>query len=178
MQNYIVHNPNTKYVESNLSSNIMVGDDGSYYFKTIRMAKQAGLKYGTKMYNTHGYPIMSEICIMIDGKTTVINVGRLVLEAFGQPKPFEDARVIHLNNDVFDNHLSNLKWGNHEDVIAARNQLQLLLARQKTAQERGFDTWSDFLQDSRYKHMKKLGFDTWSDYIKYIKAKDKKQTTE
>ena len=39
----------------------------------------------------------------------------MILESFGQPKPFKKAVVRHLNDDPLDNRLKNLKWGTYKE---------------------------------------------------------------
>lgn len=53
--------------------------------------------------------------ISIKQKTYFVH--RLVLEAFGYPKPFEKAVVRHLNDNPDDNRIENLKWGTYKENL-------------------------------------------------------------
>lgn len=44
-------------------------------------------------------------------------VHQLVCEAFNGPRPFDNAVVIHLNEDAHDNRPENLKWGTQKENL-------------------------------------------------------------
>lgn len=66
------------------------------------------------------------------GKATTVPIGRVVLELHGFLKPGPRFHVDHINFDVFDNRLENLRWLEHELSVgrtrssqASRPQLEL-----------------------------------------------------
>jgi len=59
----------------------------------------------------------SVLCTRINGKGKSFFIHRLVLEAFGFPKPFEKAVVRHLDDNSENNNFDNLKWGTQKENI-------------------------------------------------------------
>jgi HNH endonuclease len=55
--------------------------------------------------------------ILIHGKT--YKVGRLVAEAFHGPPPFDDAVVMHIDENAVNNRPSNLRWGTQKENLNA-----------------------------------------------------------
>lgn len=60
----------------------------------------------------NGYWAVSVVC---DGRSIKKYIHRLLMEAFGPPKPFPRAVVRHWDDNKDHNSLDNLRWGNHQD---------------------------------------------------------------
>jgi hypothetical protein len=56
--------------------------------------------------------------IKVGGRTRYIHT--LVLENFGEPKPEGNYRAWHINGDVYDNQLENLKWVSVQEISSNR----------------------------------------------------------
>ena len=56
-------------------------------------------------------------------------VHQLVCEAFHGPKPFDDALVLHLDEDPSNNRPENLRWGTHKENQNAPRALAAFRAR-------------------------------------------------
>ena len=75
-----------------------------------------GLISRAKKEASHSYRL-----IMIwrsgESRQTPRKVHQLVCEAFHGPKPFDDAVVIHLDEDAHNNRPENLKWGTQKENL-------------------------------------------------------------
>ncbi|AEK07107.1 hypothetical protein JOEDIRT_76 [Mycobacterium phage JoeDirt] len=60
-------------------------------------------------------PIYLMVRLYRDGKKTQRKVHHLVAEAFLGPKPFEDAKVLHWDDDQSNNRADNLRWGTQSE---------------------------------------------------------------
>lgn len=78
------------------------------------------LKVHVQRYNAAGY-LRSFVCFGVgrgDRKSDTLSIGRLVLLAFKGPPPSpEENNTRHLDDDITNNHISNLEWGTHEQNV-------------------------------------------------------------
>lgn len=65
----------------------------------------------------YGYP---RVTLSVAGKARVRRVHRLVIEAFGPPRPQGRSEVRHLNGNRVDNRVENLAWGTTAENQADR----------------------------------------------------------
>jgi hypothetical protein len=85
------------------------------------------LKVHVQKYNALGYK-KSFVCFGVgrgDSQSDTVSIGRLVLLAFKGPPPSpEENNTRHLDDDITNNHISNLEWGTHKENVhdAIRNK--------------------------------------------------------
>ena len=82
------------------------GDTGSSYWKPVKPRVLRPL-------NGNGYP---HVGLHKDGRQEKHPVHVLVCRTFIGPRP-KDFDVLHLDNDKWNNHVSNLKWGTRSENI-------------------------------------------------------------
>ena len=93
---------------------VMVNEDGSEVKFQGRELNQHLIKTSK---NSAGYKAVS-----IQGKSFYVH--RLVAEAFiVNKKPITHKYVLHINNDLTNNHYSNLKWGTSKDLYAKNKKI-------------------------------------------------------
>lgn len=88
------------------------------------------IRYGSKSYNKKGHLLSSQVCVWRSngGKSSkVVNLGRLVLDAFDIEQTYDDEGVLrtevyHVNHDPSDNRLDNLRWATRKENIANRRK--------------------------------------------------------
>lgn len=158
----LVLDSSVTYKRSNIAPNLMIGDDGSYYFIRPRQRNLLGIRWPTKMHNSDGYPTQAAVCIgcSVDenGKkrTKVVNMGRLVLDAFNViPANNGQDEVDHINRNPYDNRLTNLRWATRQQNVINRdltNVHEACRRRDKRAKENGFADWGEYMRSFRGKN--------------------------
>jgi len=93
---------------------IEVNEDGSIVKYKGRVLNQYSI---VTSKNSNGYK-----SVTIHGKSRYVH--RIVAEAFiRNTKPISHKFVLHLDNDITNNHFSNLKWGSAKDLNAKNRQM-------------------------------------------------------
>ena len=102
---------------------VLVSSEGRVMFVPHREPMPKG---GTRAYG--GQPTFgvwnkadARFIIIVQGKT--YKVHRLVAEAFHGPAPFEDAVVMHSDENAANNRASNLEWGTQKQNLNAEGFL-------------------------------------------------------
>lgn len=88
------------------------------------------IRYGSKNYDKHGHLLQCQVCVWRShggNKSKVVNLGRLVLDAWEIEQTRDDEGVLrtevdHINHDPSDNSLENLRWATRKENIANRRK--------------------------------------------------------
>ena len=93
--------------EVKINNNLKLREDGRLFF--IKTGEEF---IPAKSDQWNGYRLK------VNGRTRYIHT--LVLENFGDPKPEGNYRAWHINGDVYDNRLENLKWVSVQEISSNR----------------------------------------------------------
>lgn len=94
-----------------------------YVVSSTGVVLRLGSKKPLRQFFTKGYPATG---LQIDGKQKIFHIHRLVMEAYGPPKPFPKAIIRHLDDNPLNNNISNLAWGDQYDNFLDRIRNSLI----------------------------------------------------
>lgn len=88
------------------------------------------VRHGTKSYDKKGRLLQIQVCVWRSsgGKSSkVVNLGRLVLDAWDVEQTYDDEGVLrtevdHINNDPSDNRIENLRWATRRENLLNRHK--------------------------------------------------------
>lgn len=119
---------NIEYRQSTIAPRLYIAIDGTYLIPDNKHDPEK-VRQPTKTYDKNGYPLAAIVCTterkevngIIRSKPYVVNIGRLVLECWGNHVD-EDLEVDHIDRDPFNNHVSNLRLVTHVENVQNRRE--------------------------------------------------------
>lgn len=125
--NDIITIDNVDFKQSKSWPRFYVSKLGSYVTFTSRGV--SNVRTGSALTNSKGYKLQKQVYVECrNNKLVLLNVGRLVLDAWDIQQTYDDEGVLrneidHINRDPFDNRLENLRWATRKENIANRRKV-------------------------------------------------------